>query len=169
MNTYPTTEIVLIANDIRSTHNVGSMLRTAEGFGVSTVFLTGYTPYPFHKGDVRLPHLSEKINHQIAKTALGAERTIAWHYVESVFDCIASVQKAGFTLAALEQSISSVPLTDYRPPKKIVLIVGNEINGVDPTILNTCDVTLEIPMLGRKESFNVAIAAAIALYHLRYR
>src|SRR5690606_15605006 len=97
-------EIVLIAHNLRSTHNVGSLLRTAEGLGVKTVYLTGYTPYPKRAHDSRLPHLAEKLDKQIHKTALGAETTQAWEYTEDVLAVINDLRSEGYTVCALEQS-----------------------------------------------------------------
>jgi 23S rRNA (guanosine2251-2'-O)-methyltransferase len=158
--------IVLIAHNLRSTHNVGSLLRTAEGLGVQKVCLTGYTPYPAQEHDFRLPHESRKIDAQIRKTALGAEQSQAWEYWPSIDDAIASLKQAGYTIAALEQTPHSVPLPDYAAPDNIALIVGREVEGVEPEVLALTDVALEIPMAGQKESFNVAQAAAMALYDL---
>ncbi len=160
--------LVLIAHNLRSAHNVGSLLRTAEGLGVKQVFLTGYTPYPLRPADGRLPHLTQKIDKQIAKTALGAEKMIAWQQQTNVDECITTLKKQGFMVAALEQSQTSIDLASFKPPKKLALVVGREVEGIEPEILQLCDQVLEIPMQGRKESFNVAQAAAMALYELRF-
>lgn len=161
-------KLVLIAHNLRSAHNVGSLLRTAEGLGVNQVFLTGYTPYPFSPNDERLPHLALKTDKQISKTALGAEKLVDWQHVPDVNIALADLKKQGFTVAALEQAPGSIKLPDFKPPAKLALIVGREVEGIEPEILAICDQTLEIPMLGRKESFNVAQAAAMALYHCRF-
>jgi tRNA G18 (ribose-2'-O)-methylase SpoU len=160
--------IVLIAHNLRSCHNVGSLLRTADGLGVSKVYLTGYTPYPAGANDARLPHLAQKIAGQIHKTALGAENFVPWQHSEKLDDVFAELKKAGFTIAAFEQDKGSIKLPEYTPPQKIALVVGREVEGIEPEILTACDITLEIPMLGQKESFNVVQAAAIALYHCRF-
>lgn len=157
-------EIVLIAHNIRSTHNVGSIFRTAEGFGVKKIILSGYTPYPKLPNDNRLPHIADKLHHQIHKTALGAEELVAFEYQEEVD--IAQLKSSGYQIVALEQADNSIPLNAYRAPEKMALIIGEEVNGVDENILNTCDSILEIPMKGKKESFNVSVAAGIALYAL---
>lgn len=161
-------EIILIAHDIRSTHNVGSLLRTAEGLGVTQVFFTGYTPYPALQDDTRLPHIAGKLDRQINKTALGAERMIPWTHQDDVAACITQVKSLGYTVAALEQITDSVKLPEFQPPEKIALLLGREVEGIEPDILARCDVTLEVPMFGRKESFNVVQAAAMALYHCRF-
>jgi tRNA G18 (ribose-2'-O)-methylase SpoU len=161
-------EIVLIAHNLRSTHNVGSLLRTADGLGVNALYLTGYTPYPLGPNDSRLPHEAQKIDKQIAKTALGAEKSLNWHCRQDIETLINELRKDGYLVAALEQAPGSTKLPDFRPPAKIVLIVGREVEGIETEILNLCDEILEIPMLGQKESFNVVQAAAMALYHIRF-
>ena len=156
--------IVLIAHNLRSCHNVGSLLRTAEGLGIAKVYLTGYTPYPLMQGDTRFPHESAKIARQIHKTALGAEDMIAWEQVSDVLVLIARLKHEGFAVAAVEQAPGAVPLPAFTPPAKLALLVGREVEGVESEVLAACDMALEIPMLGRKESFNVVQAAAMALY-----
>lgn len=160
-------QIFLIAHNLRSCHNVGSLLRTAEGLGVDRVFLTGYTPYPVSPKDARLPHLAAKQTRHIEKTALGATKTVAWEHTE--LDLLLPRLKSQNTvLAALEQSAASLPLTTFRCPGKIALLIGNETEGVELGLLSRMDHILEIPMLGKKESFNVTQAAAIALFYLRF-
>jgi len=161
--------IVLIAHNLRSCHNVGSLLRTAEGLGVSEVILSGYTPFPGLVDDPRLPHLATKIDKQIHKTALGAETQQKWRHEEDVMAVLADLRRNGFTLAAIEQAATALPLPDFEPPQKIVLLVGREVEGVEPEILKQMNKILEIPMFGRKESFNVVQAAAMALYHCRFK
>ncbi len=160
--------ITLIAHNLRSCHNVGSLLRTAEGFGCSEVILSGYTPYPLMDIDDRMPHLSQKINKQIQKTALGAEKLISWRHEPDIRPIIAYLRADGWQLAAVEQSVESVALPKFTPPDKIVLLVGREVEGIEPEILSQMDTVLEIPMFGHKESFNVVQAAAMALYHCRF-
>jgi tRNA G18 (ribose-2'-O)-methylase SpoU len=160
--------IVVIAHDIRSTHNVGSLLRTAEGLGIAHVYFTGYTPYPRHSGDTRLPHIAAKLDAQIHKTALGAETLIPWSYVEDVAACIATLKAEGYEVAALEQTPGSIPLPEYQPADKVALLLGREVEGIEPALLKRCDTAIEIPMSGRKESFNVVQAAAMALYAVRF-
>jgi tRNA G18 (ribose-2'-O)-methylase SpoU len=160
--------ITLIAHNLRSAHNVGSLLRTAEGLGVDQVYLTGYTPYPRHDGDSRLPHLSAKVGKQISKTALGAEKTISWHYEENIENVMADLKSQGITLVALEQAANSIKLPDYKPPDNVAIIVGREVEGIEEEVLEMCDIIIEIPMLGKKESYNVVQTAAMALYHMRF-
>jgi len=161
-------QLVIIAHDIRSTHNVGSLLRTAEGLGIAKVYFTGYTPYPLSTGDGRLPHLAQKLDKQIAKTALGAEKLIAWEHIEDIDVAIGKLQKSGYDIVALEQTANAVPLPDYRPSAKVAIILGREVEGIDEAILKQATTILEIPMFGHKESFNVVQAAAMVLYHCRF-
>lgn len=162
------TDIILIAHNLRSSHNVGSLLRTAEGLGVKQVVLSGYTPYPNHSGDTRLPHLALKVDKQIAKTALGAEQTQPWRQQTNIEEVIGTLKANGYVIAAIEQTQHSHALPDYEPPAKIAILVGREVEGIEPEVLTLCDLALEIPMFGSKESFNVVQAAAMALYHLRF-
>jgi tRNA G18 (ribose-2'-O)-methylase SpoU len=160
-------EIVLIVHNIRSCHNVGSLLRTAEGLGVKAAYLTGYTPYPISANDDRLPYLAKKIDSQIHKTALGAEQFIKWQHSEQIESVLSKLKTDGYKIVGLEQHPGAVSLPEYRNSDKTALIVGREVEGLEVEILSACDTIIEIPMLGRKESFNVAVAAAMALYHLR--
>jgi len=160
--------IVVIAHNIRSSHNVGSLLRTAEGLGVNKIYLTGYTPYPLGPNDKRLPHFAARTTRQIHKTALGAEESIHWEQASNVFKVISALKRAGYAVAALEQAPNSQKLPDFAVPEKVALIVGREVEGLEPEVLRAADLTLEIPMRGNKESFNVTQAAAMALYHFCY-
>jgi tRNA G18 (ribose-2'-O)-methylase SpoU len=162
------THRVLIAHNLRSSHNVGSLLRTAEGLGVEQVFLTGYTPYPLQANDSRLPHIAQKVHRQITKTALGAESMIDWQHESGVESVVRQLQAKGFTVVALEQTPTSLPLPQYQPPDKVAVLVGREVEGIEPEVLKLCDLAVEIPMVGRKESFNVVQAAAMTLYHCRF-
>jgi 23S rRNA (guanosine2251-2'-O)-methyltransferase len=161
-------QLVLIAHNLRSSLNVGSLLRTCEGLDVSQVWLTGYTPYPRRAHDQRLPHIAAKADRQITKTALGAEKLVSWRHSADIFDGLQELRRQGFTIAALEQQAGSIRLPDFAPPDKLALIVGREVEGLEAGILAQCDQIVEIPMFGQKESFNVAVAAAIALYHCRF-
>ncbi|HSH55606.1 MAG TPA: TrmH family RNA methyltransferase [Candidatus Limnocylindrales bacterium] len=160
--------LVLIAHNLRSTHNVGSLLRTAEGLGVEHVYLTGYTPYPLQASETRLPHHAQKIDAAIHKTALGAEQSQAWTYVADITPVLERLSTEGYTLAGLEQTAQSIPLPSYHPPDRIAIVLGREVEGIEPELLQQLSVHLEIPMFGRKESYNVVQAAAMALYHCRF-
>jgi tRNA G18 (ribose-2'-O)-methylase SpoU len=117
-------EIIVIAHNIRSTHNVGSIFRTAEGFGVTKIILSGYTPYPTIERDTRLPHISHKLKVQIHKTALGAEEMVPFEHQETID--LASIKADGYRIVALEQEVRSITLSDYTAPKKIALLIGEE-------------------------------------------
>lgn len=161
-------EIVLIAHNIRSTHNVGSLLRTCDGLGVKQIYLTGYTPYPAMPDDIRLPHIAKKLNDQINKTALGAQQSVKWSHAPDAATTIEMLSKRGFCIMALEQSTRSVPLNSFKLSQPTALLVGEEVNGIEPKLMNMCDIVVEIPMSGKKESFNVAVAAGMALYQFRF-
>ena len=157
-------KITLILHNIRSTHNVGSIFRTAEGFGVEEIILSGYTPYPKLKDkDVRLPHISEKLTSQIHKTALGAENLVPFRYFENIEDWLS---QNTLPLIALEQSKDSINLKDFKAFDSFALILGEEVNGIEDELLKRSRFTLEIPMFGQKESFNVSVAAGIVLFSL---
>jgi tRNA G18 (ribose-2'-O)-methylase SpoU len=160
--------IVAIAHNLRSTHNVGSLLRTSEGLGVECVYLTGYTPYPAIEDDPRLPHQASKTTRQIAKTALGAEKSQNCHQEEDIFTVLGQLKADGYIVVALEQTDASLNLSEFHAPDKIALIVGREVEGVEEEVIRLCDMTVEIPMFGQKESFNVVQAASMALYHCRF-
>ena len=159
-------QLTLIVHNIRSTHNVGAIFRTAEGFGVESIILTGYTPYPLLEKDSRLPHIAEKLTQQIHKTALGAETMVPFRYEESVEAAIAAVKQRGYTLVGLEQDARSTMLPNYTTPERVALLLGEEVEGITPELRALCDDLIEIPMVGQKESFNVSVATGIALYQL---
>jgi 23S rRNA (guanosine2251-2'-O)-methyltransferase len=158
--------IQIIAHNIRSTYNVGSILRSADGFGVSRVIFTGYTPYPTQPDDTRLPHIHQKLTRQIHKTALGAENTVSHTFCEDPLTVLTDLKAQRVTIMALEQADNSVPLQTVKAPNHVALLLGEEVNGIEPHLLKLCDVIAEIPMQGQKESFNVSVATGIALYQL---
>jgi tRNA G18 (ribose-2'-O)-methylase SpoU len=155
-------DVIVIAHNIRSTHNVGSIFRTCEGFGVKKLILSGYTPYPVIENDPRLPHIAQKITGQIHKTALDAETLVPFEHVDELD--IDAVKSAGYQIFALEQHPNSVPLLDAQLPDAVALLLGEEVEGINATHLQKADTIIEIPMSGRKESFNVSVAAGIALH-----
>jgi 23S rRNA (guanosine2251-2'-O)-methyltransferase len=157
-------EIVVIAHNIRSTHNIGSIFRTCEGFGVSKIIFSGYSPYPKLSNDTRLPHIIAKLTAQIHKAALGAETMVPFEYQEK--PDLALLKTQGFTIVGLEQDKRSILLKNYVAPQKIALLLGEEVHGITNDLRNQCDDLIEIPMIGQKESFNVSVAAGIALYAL---
>lgn len=157
----------LIVHNVRSAENVGSMLRTAEGLSVR-VWLTGYTPYPAQLNDRRLPHELKRISSKIHKTALGAEDMVVWRYEKELLGLLKKLRSFGYELVALEQTDQAQDIQNYSPPAKAAIIVGNEVTGLEPEALEYADRQVQLAMLGGKESYNVAVAAAMALYKLRF-
>jgi tRNA G18 (ribose-2'-O)-methylase SpoU len=161
-------KIIVIAHNIRSAHNVGSLLRTCEGLGIEKLIMSGYTPYPLSDHDKRMPHIARKVSAQIEKTALGAETFQKWHHEADIDKLIKELSGAGYSICALEQSPDASRLDKFKTPDKLVLILGSEVGGLDKTILRKAEHILEIPMSGHKESFNVVQSAAMALYQFRF-
>lgn len=161
-------KIDLILNNIRSIHNVGSIMRSADCFGVRHIYFCGYTPYPTTKNDPRLPHVYNKIQNSIHKTALGAELSVPFSTCKNINDAIKAAKAQDDLIVSLEQSKKSIPINNYFLNQNIALILGNEVSGVSKTTLQQSDIILEIPMFGQKESLNVSISTAIALYSLRF-
>lgn len=158
-------EIIVIAHNIRSTHNIGAIFRTSEGFGVTKLIISGYSPYPtLPQGDPRLPHISRKLTDQIHKTALGAEAIVPFEHQDT--PDLDALKAAGYRIVGLEQDTRSVMLPDYRAPEKAVLLLGEEVEGITDELRSHCDDLIEIPMVGKKESFNVSVATGIALYQI---
>jgi 23S rRNA (guanosine2251-2'-O)-methyltransferase len=160
-------KICLIAVDIRSAHNIGSLFRTADGFSADVV-LTGICPRPEgDENDDRLPHIVKKAHEAINKTALGAETTVDWRYYITFLDAYHNMKKKGYVFIAIEQHKKSKPLNNLKITKPTALILGTEVKGLSAEIIDMCDEIYEIPMTGKKESFNVAVSAGIALYQAR--
>ncbi|MCA9334928.1 TrmH family RNA methyltransferase [Candidatus Saccharibacteria bacterium] len=159
-------DIIVIAHNIRSTHNIGAIFRTCEGFGVAKIIISGYSPYPNIPNDSRLPHITTKLTSQIHKTALGAEEMVPFEYQDT--PDLAALKDAGYKIVGLEQDERSIVLSDYVVPNKVALLLGEEVEGLTPELRSMCDDLIEIPMNGKKESFNVSVATGIALYGLSY-
>lgn len=167
-------EITLILHNLRSVANVGSILRTAEGFGVKSVIFSGYTPCFDRPG--MLPHQQAKINQQLAKVSLGAENWLETEFCPEIIPKLQDLKRNGVYLLGLENNIDDARLfaldqIHEKVPKqaKIALILGEEVNGISQEILPELDLLAEIPMRGHKESFNVSVAAGIAIYELTKR
>lgn len=165
-------EVILVLHNIRSTYNVGAILRTGEGLGIAKAVYSGYTP---RYNDVRLlPHLLEKLNRQIAKAALGAEELVAQEGVDDLDAWIREQRSNGHKIVGLENNLAPEEqgrkivldgrVLDFGP--KVVLVLGEEVHGIPSEIRANMDYFLEIPMHGRKESFNVSVAAGIAMFEL---
>lgn len=161
-------EVVLVLHNIRSCYNVGAILRSAEGFGVSKVILSGYTPRIHDKN--LLPHLREKLDKEIHKTALGAEDMLETEVSEDLKALLLDLKAQNYQVVGLENNIKKEicqindPKLKQRLGQKIVLFLGEEVNGIDPDFYDLIDLFIEIPMKGKKESFNVSVAASIAMY-----
>ena len=162
-------KLILSLNNIRSCYNVGAILRTAEGFGVSQVILSGYTPR-IHDTNL-LPHLRDKLDREIHKTALGAEDMLDIYSSGDIISELKKLRSDGWQIVGLENNISNVPLFALNDPAlksspkdKVVLVLGEEVSGIDNSLYDIIDLFVEIPMRGQKESFNVSVAAGIAIY-----
>ena len=152
--------MVAILHNIRSTHNVGSIFRTADAAGVKKLYLSGITPIPLDRFG--------KVRPDIAKVALGAEISVPWEQILSTVRMIKKLKKDGYVVVSLEQSKTSVLFNKIKikKNKKIALVVGNEVRGLSKNTLKLSDIIMEIPMKGDKESLNVSVAFGIAVYAL---
>lgn len=167
-------KLVLVLNNIRSTYNVGAILRTAEGLGVAKVVYAGYTPR--YNDNSLLPHLRAKLNRQIERSAIGAEKMVAQETASDLEKWLDAQKEADWTVVGLENNLAPeeqgrrVILDSESEQKlaadKIVLVLGEEVNGIPASVREKMDYFLEIPMAGQKESFNVSVATGIALWRL---
>ena len=162
-------KMILVLDNIRSTYNVGAILRTAEGFGVDKVILSGYTPRVHDKA--LLPHLRAKLDKEIHKTALGAEDMLEIYSSDDIIFDLKKIKKQGWQIVGLENNINTPKLVKLNSPDvkerlsdSVVLILGEEVKGIDYSLHDIIDLFVEIPMKGQKESFNVSVAAGIAMY-----
>ncbi len=143
--------ICLVLDNVRSMNNVGSMFRTADAFLVKTIYLCGITACPPHR--------------EITKTAIGAEKSVLWEYQKSTLEVVKKLQLEGYFVYAIEQAEGSVSLKNIEYPNQpIAFVMGNEIDGVQQDVINQCDACLEIPQLGTKHSFNVAVTCGMILW-----
>lgn len=152
-------EIVVLLHNVRSAHNVGSIFRTADAADVFRIYLTGYTPTPRDRFG--------RVQKEIAKTALGAEKSVSWEHARSPRTIIRQLQGKGWTIVGVEQDARARDYRRFRTKKKTLFIFGNEVQGLPKSIRDLCDKLIEIPMHGTKESLNVAVAAGIILFHAR--
>lgn len=148
------TPVVVVLDNIRSLHNVGSVFRTADAFRLKHIYLCGYTPTPPHR--------------EIRKTAIGAEDTVAWTHAESTTQVIENLKVEGYQILAIEQTETTVPLNEFEPSgeTKYAVVLGNEVEGVSQEAVDLADTVLEIPQIGTKHSLNVSVCAGIVLWHL---
>jgi 23S rRNA (guanosine2251-2'-O)-methyltransferase len=143
----------LLAHNVRSLWNVGSFFRTCDAFAVEKIYLTGYTGTPPRK--------------EITKTAIGAEAFVPWEHHADPMPVLRQLKDEGWQLVALEIREGAVDIAEFSPGDRVCLIVGHELTGVPEEAIALCDATVFIPMLGKKESLNVAVAAGVALHRLR--
>jgi tRNA G18 (ribose-2'-O)-methylase SpoU len=161
-------KIRLILDGLRSAHNVGAILRTADACGVDLVYACGTTPYPVVPGDLRPPHVADSNTRQIAKSALGSQLSVPVLHYPVTTQAIAEARSSGFKIIVVEQAEKSLNLYHFEPEFPLALVLGREVGGVGPQLQSLADAVVELPMAGRKESLNVAVAAGVAMYHLRF-
>lgn len=150
-------EVRVLLHNVRSGHNVGSIFRTADAAGVLKMYLSGYTPRPVDAFG--------RVQKDIAKTALGAEQFLAWEYAKNPMTVIAKARDEGFSIVGIEQDQRAHDYRSFAMSKKTLIILGNEVRGISPKLRGACDDLVEIPMRGKKESLNVAVAAGIVLFN----
>ncbi|WP_081211741.1 RNA methyltransferase [Salegentibacter sediminis] len=148
------TPIIVILDNIRSLNNVGSVFRTSDAFLIEKIYLCGITAQPPHK--------------DIQKTALGATDTVSWQYAEDVLDIVTQLQQEGVKVFAIEQAEGAVMLDDFKPEKgkKLAVVFGNEVKGVQQKVVSASDGIIEIPQLGSKHSLNIAVSVGVVLWDL---
>jgi 23S rRNA (guanosine2251-2'-O)-methyltransferase len=148
------TPLVLVLDNVRSMHNVGSVFRTADAFLLQGIVLCGYTPVPPHR--------------DIQKTALGATETVEWQYFATTREAVESLREAGYTIMTIEQAQNSVMLDAFQPDpaKPLALVFGNEVSGVDAEIMKLADGCIEIPQSGMKHSLNISVSTGIVVWDI---
>lgn len=146
----------IILHNIRSAANVGSIFRTADGAGVSKIYITGYTPSPVDRFG--------RDRSDIAKVALGAQHSVLWGRERNITACIKKLQREGIQVVAVEQDPNARNYKTYTPHFPAAFVFGNEVRGLSNAVQKACDVTIEIPMYGSKESLNVSVAAGVVLF-----
>ena len=151
----PESGIVVVLDNVRSAHNVGSVFRTADSFKIDKVWLCGICAVP--------------PSAEIHKSALGAEDSVAWEYVRNTADAIMSLKEQGYTIVSAEQTVDSVKLDTFIPEKgrKYAIVFGNEVAGVAQDVVDASDIALEIPQYGTKHSLNVSVSVGVILWHFR--
>lgn len=145
-------ELHLLAHNIRSAENIGSILRTADSLGVAKVWIVGYSPTPEHR--------------KVSKTALGAQESVPWEQEIDIVVLVKRLRDQGFRIVGLELDERSQDLSAYRVMEKTALLLGNEVEGISPSLRDMCDDLIQIQQKGKKESLNVSVATGIAAYHL---
>jgi 23S rRNA (guanosine2251-2'-O)-methyltransferase len=146
--------VVVVLDNVRSLHNIGSVFRTCDAFLIESLVLCGITATPPHR--------------EIHKTALGATESVHWAYFNNTLEALARLRSEKYLLCAIEQTEKSIMLHDFKPEqqKKYAVVFGHEIRGVDQEVVDACDVSIEIPQMGTKHSINVAVSAGIVLWEM---
>jgi len=145
--------VVVVLDNVRSLHNVGSVFRTSDAFLIEAIYLCGITATP--------PQA------EIHKTALGAEDTVEWHYFEHTLDAVHQLKQKSYRILAVEQAENSIPLNEFPfENQRYALIFGNEVKGIDQTVMDDCGACIEIPQFGTKHSLNVSVAAGIVIWEI---
>lgn len=146
--------IVVVLDDIRSMINVGAVFRNCDAFLIEKLYLCGYTPAPPHR--------------EISKSALGAEESVEWEHVQDILGLIVRLKNEGYRIASIEQTDGSVFLHEFKQKtdEKWVIVMGNEVDGVNAEVVSQSDIAIEIPQFGTKHSLNISVAAGIVLYAL---
>ncbi len=148
----PRLPVTVVCENIRSLYNVGSIFRTSDGAGIEKLYLCGYTGYPPRS--------------EIEKTALGSVRSVPWEYVPNQFEAVRHLKKQGYSIIALEHTSGSVCYNEASYSFPLCLLIGNEVSGVTDELLTLCDMAVDIPMHGLKQSLNVSVAYGILVYHV---
>ena len=145
--------VIVVLDNVRSLHNVGSVFRTSDAFLIEAIYLCGITATP--------PQV------EIHKTALGAENTVEWRYFEHTLDAVHQLKQKNYRILAIEQAENSIPLDKFRLENhRYAVILGNEVKGIDQTVMDYCDSCIEIPQFGTKHSLNVSVAAGVVLWEI---
>ena len=148
------TQVVVVLDNIRSCNNIGSVFRTSDALLIKKIYLCGITASPPNK--------------EIHKTALDAEKSVSWKYMEQTEEAVKELKEAGYKVYAIEQVENSILLPDFKPDKgeKLALVFGNEVKGVQQKVVRMCDASIEIPQYGTKHSFNISVSAGIVLWDI---
>jgi len=151
----PESGIVVVLDNVRSAHNVGSSFRTADSFKADKVWLCGICAVP--------------PSAEIHKSALGAEDSVEWEHVDDTMEAVRRLKEAGYRIVSIEQTVRSVMLDTFRPEKgeKYALVFGNEVSGVAQEVVDASDFSLEVPQFGTKHSLNVSVTVGVILWHFR--
>jgi tRNA G18 (ribose-2'-O)-methylase SpoU len=149
---------VVVLDNIRSVFNVGSIFRTSDALGIDKIFLCGCTPVPTDRFG--------RIRKDLAKVALGAEKDIAWEYCSDTRSAIKKLKNDKFQIIGVEQDRKSIDYKKFKPTHPVAILMGNEVGGIDKRTLNLCDIIIQIPMSGKKESLNVSVAFGVVGYRI---